>query len=149
MTSAASLHDALERLPHRPPFRFVSELEALEPGVRAEGAWLVSGKEDFFAGHFPGDPLVPGVLLAEALAQLAGIVAWSGSERAGRPARLARVDVKVLAAVRPPARVQLAAKVVRATGGLVLFDVAATVGGSPAASGSIVLAEGPAAGGSQ
>jgi len=60
-------------LPHRDPFLFVGEVRAVEPGVSASGTWALTGDEAFFAGHFPGRPTLPGVLMVESLAQLGGI----------------------------------------------------------------------------
>lgn len=69
------LQKALANLPHGPEFRFVDRLLTLEPGQRGTGEYLVRGDEPFLKGHFPGNPLLPGVLLVEAIAQLAGTVA--------------------------------------------------------------------------
>lgn len=69
------LQTALANLPHGPEFRFVDRLLTLEPGQRGIGEYLVRGDEPFLNGHFPGHPLLPGVLLIEAIAQLAGTVA--------------------------------------------------------------------------
>lgn len=69
-----------EVLPHRPPFLLVDEVVELEPGQRARARWHLRGDEDFFAGHFPGRPTLPGVLMVESLAQV-GAVAVLTDER--------------------------------------------------------------------
>lgn len=61
-------------LPHRPPFLFLDEVTAFAPAQWAEGVWQLTGDEDFFAGHFPGRPTLPGVLMCEAIAQLGAYV---------------------------------------------------------------------------
>jgi len=71
------LTDALDLLPHGPEFRFLDRLLSLEPGKSGAGEYAVRGDEPFLRGHFPGRPMMPGVLLVEAAAQLAGVVAQS------------------------------------------------------------------------
>ncbi len=71
-------------VPHRPPFLFVDEVIALEPGVSASGRWTLTGDEAFFAGHFPGRPTLPGVLMVEAMAQLGAIATLADERFAGK-----------------------------------------------------------------
>ena len=71
-------------LPHRPPFLFVDEVTELVPGERAAGRWHLSGDEWFFPGHFPGRPTLPGVLMAEAIAQLGAIAVLTDERYAGK-----------------------------------------------------------------
>jgi 3-hydroxyacyl-[acyl-carrier-protein] dehydratase len=127
--------DPLSRLPQGPEFRFVSRVTALQPGALASGAWDVRGDEDFFKGHFPGNPLVPGVLIGEALAQICGLAGPGG----GRSGALASIDLRFNKPVAPPATIALQAKLLRVMGELQQFDVAALVGNDAVASGTITL----------
>lgn len=133
---AAAPADHLAQLPHGPEFRFVSAVSHVEPGVAAAGVWNVTGAEDFLRGHFPGRPLVPGVLVTEALAQLAGLAAARAGDRA---ALLAHVDVRFLAPIAPPASIELRASVAASTDALRRCDVVASVGGHAVARGGVAL----------
>ncbi len=125
------LEGALARLPHGPEFRFVDRLVALDPGRRGMGEYLVRGDEVFLRGHFPGDPMMPGVLMAEAVAQLAGVVAQS-DPRVG-PLRGMKLTALRAVKIRGPARpgevLLVEARVDGRMGGMVQASGQVTVGG--------------------
>ncbi|MCQ3810128.1 MAG: 3-hydroxyacyl-ACP dehydratase FabZ [Acidimicrobiia bacterium] len=73
-----------EVLPHRPPFLFLDEVTSMVAGERAEGFWQLTGDEPFFAGHFPGRPTLPGVLMAEAIAQLGAYIVLNDNRFASK-----------------------------------------------------------------
>src|SRR6476619_1323154 len=78
------MFSADEVIPHRPPFLFVDEVDDVVPGQSARGRWRLTGDEPFFAGHFPGRPTLPGVLMVEALAQLGAVAVLRDERFAGR-----------------------------------------------------------------
>ena len=80
----AALPAPIDVLPHRPPFLFVDALTSLEPGLRATGTWHLRGDEWFFPGHFPGRPTLPGVLIAESIAQLGAIAVLTDARFTGK-----------------------------------------------------------------
>jgi len=71
-------------IPHRAPFLFVDQITALEPGQSASGIWHLTGDENFFSGHFPGRPTLPGVLMCEAIAQVGAIAILSDAKFANK-----------------------------------------------------------------
>jgi 3-hydroxyacyl-[acyl-carrier-protein] dehydratase len=136
-----ALQDALKSLPHGPEFRFVESLEAFSPGVSAKGSYLLRGDENFLRGHFPGQPLMPAVLLVEAIAQVAGIAAQT--DTAIPPLKNLRLtairSVKVYGAILPGERLAIEAEVLGRMGNLVLASGRVTVEGRVLAEGQITL----------
>ncbi len=121
---SAELQAALNSLPHGPAFRFLDELTSLVPGIEATGRYRIRGDEAFLEGHFPGNPMMPGVILIEAIAQLGGVVLQTD------PAHAAMSDVrltgiraaKILGAAAPGEVLEIRAKVEGRLGGLVQIE---------------------------
>ena len=103
MPSPSDLVQALSALPHGPEFRFIDELTELVPGISAKAVWQLKGGEEFLRGHFPGAPLLPGVLMIEALAQLGGILVQTRPGEAPlKNLRLTAVrQIKILGSITP------------------------------------------------
>jgi len=125
------LQDALRHLPHGPDFRFLDRLTALDPGRSGTGEYTVRGDEPFLGGHFPGQPLMPGVLMVEAAAQLAGTVAQSDPQVPPMPGLklTALRAVKILGTVRPGETIRLEARITGRLGNLVQAQATAMVNG--------------------
>ncbi len=87
-----TIEQIMEIIPHRPPFLLVDRILELEHGVRAVGLKQVTVTEPFFAGHFPGRPIMPGVLQIEALAQVGAVALLSEPEYRGKLALFAGLD---------------------------------------------------------
>jgi 3-hydroxyacyl-[acyl-carrier-protein] dehydratase len=122
---------ALRNLPHGPEFRFVDRLTALDPGKAGAGEYTLRGDEPFLGGHFPGQPLMPGVLLVEAAAQVAGAVAQSDPEIPPLPGLklTALRAVKILGTARPGEPIRIEARVTGRLGNLVQAQATVTVSG--------------------
>jgi 3-hydroxyacyl-[acyl-carrier-protein] dehydratase len=122
---------ALNFLPHGAEFRFVDRLTKLDGGKSGEGEYMVRGDEPFLRGHFPGAPIFPGVLLVEAAAQLAGVVAQSDPNippLAGLKLTALR-NVKILGTAKLGETILLEAKISGRLENLVQAQAVAKVGG--------------------
>jgi 3-hydroxyacyl-[acyl-carrier-protein] dehydratase len=130
-----------EVLPHRYPFLLVDKIIELEPGKRAVGVKNVSANEPFFQGHFPEYPVMPGVLIVEALAQTAGIAVAVLEENKGKLGVFAGIDcMKFKYQVMPGDTLQLEAEIIGSKLNIIKAQVKATVDGKIAATGEIKFA---------
>jgi 3-hydroxyacyl-[acyl-carrier-protein] dehydratase len=131
MNPPDDLQHALDLLPHGREFRFLDRLASLNPGQSGTGEYKVRGDEPFLRGHFPGEPIFPGVLLAEAAAQLAGVVAQSDPKIPPlKNLKLTALrNVKILGTAKPGEIILLEAKIAGRLGNLVQAQATAKVGG--------------------
>jgi 3-hydroxyacyl-[acyl-carrier-protein] dehydratase len=126
----AGLPAPTELIPHRHPFLFVDEVLELLPGRSARARWHVDPERAFFAGHVPGNPILPGVIIVEALAQTGALAAMAGEDGAGKLALFAGIErVRFRRVVRPGDTLELHTELTRRKGPIGEGEGRATVGG--------------------
>lgn len=133
--------EIMEIIPHRYPFLLIDTIEELEKGSRAVGRKCVSMNEPYFQGHFPGNPVMPGVLIIEALAQTGAVAMLSADAWKGKTAYFAGIDrAKFRRKVVPGDVLTLEAKVVKCKGPMGISEAVATVDGKIVAQAQLTFA---------
>lgn len=129
-----------EILPHRHPFLLIDCIEEVEPGVGAVGYKSVTYNEPFFAGHFPQEPVMPGVLIIEALAQTGAVAILSKEENKGKIAYFGGINsAKFKKKVIPGDKLRLECKIIKQKGPVGVGQATATVDGKVAVSAELTF----------
>ena len=127
-------------LPHRPPFLWIDRVRSVEPGVRCVASKHIDRQAPFFAGHFPGDPILPGVFLVEAAAQTAGVMMAASGTASGSVKRLAAINqFKFMKPVYPDTVVEIETRLLVEREGMALVSAVITVAGEVVANGQLTV----------
>lgn len=135
--------EIMEIIPHRQPFLLIDTIEELEVGVRGVGKKCVTYNEPFFAGHFPQEPVMPGVLIIEALAQVGAVAILSKPENKGKIAFFAAINqAKFKGKVKPGDVLMLEVSIIKEKGPMGIGAAKATVDGKVVAQAELTFAIG-------
>ncbi len=135
--------EIMEIIPHRQPFLLIDTIEEMEEGKRAVGKKCVTYNEPFFAGHFPQEPVMPGVLIIEALAQVGAVAILSQPEWKGKTAYFAAIkEAKFKGKVVPGDVLMLETEIIKVKGPIGVGSAKATVDGKVVAQAELTFAIG-------
>ncbi len=141
--SLYTAQEIMDIIPHRYPFLLIDTIEELEPGTRALGRKCVSVNEPFFQGHFPGNPVMPGVLIIEALAQVGAVAMLSQPDFQGRTAYFAGIDkARFRRKVVPGDVLLLETEIIKVKGPIGIGRAVAKVGDQVAAQAELTFSVG-------
>ena len=134
------IEDIKKILPHRYPMLLVDRVTSIVPGQSITGYKNITANEEFFQGHFPGKPVMPGVLMIEAMAQLAGVMYLCMPEYQGKTPVFLGIDhVRFRKQVIPGDRIDISAKTLKVRGNTGKVEAEITVDGEPVTSGELMF----------
>lgn len=141
--SVYTTKEIMNIIPHRSPFLLIDTIEELEPGVRALGKKCVSFNEPYFAGHFPNNPVMPGVLIIEAMAQVGAVAILGLDEWKGKTAYFVGIDkAKFKKKVLPGDVLMLETKIIKVKGPIGVGEACAYVDGKLVSKAELTFAIG-------
>ena len=139
--SVYTAKEIMEIIPHRYPFLLIDTIEEIEPGVRAVGKKCVSMNEPYFQGHFPGNPVMPGVLIIEALAQVGAVAMLAQESFTGKTAYFAGIqNARFREKILPGDGLMLETEIIKVKGPIGVGKAMATVNGKKAVEAELTFA---------